>query len=209
MDLMALGAPPELLMGATRAQADEIAHARQFFSMATAFAGHPIGPGDLDLGGVDAQTPTPAQVLVQTILEGCINETLAATEATWLSERATLRTIRRVQRQIAADETRHAALGWKTVRWLLKEHPTLLSLAEQTFAQARPTGQTPFATIQDRWMAAYGCMPESKRTVLHMDVWEQVIGPCMEALLSAVQRDIQASDTYSEIAQPSATAATS
>ena len=79
----------------------------------------------------------PAQVLVQTILEGCINETLSAAEATWLSERATLRTIRLVQRQIAADETRHAALGWKTVRWLL-QHPDLFDLAKRPLQKSDP-----------------------------------------------------------------------
>jgi hypothetical protein len=191
LELMALGAPPELLIAATRAQAEEIAHAQTCFSMASAFAGRPLGPGPLDLSGALDTPATPTRMLVQTLLEGCINETLAAAEAAWLSERAEIRAIRRAQTQIAIDETRHAALGWKTVRWLLQKHPELVALAQATFEHARPTA-VPDAQTDDAWMAAYGCMPEAERAALRTDVWAQVIEPCAAALMEASQGSEQA-----------------
>jgi hypothetical protein len=186
LELMALEAPPELLAAATRAQGDEIAHARACFAMASSFAGSPLGPGSLDLSGAMDQETTPQGMLVQTILEGCVNETLAAAEAAWLSEQTEIETIRQVQKQIAEDESRHAALGWKTVRWLLQRHPELVGAAQEAFEQAleATTANRPQAS-DDTWMAPYGSMPTSMKAALRADVWEQVITPCAQALLSA------------------------
>jgi hypothetical protein len=188
LELMALEAPPELLLAATRAQADEIAHARACFSVASSFAGSPLGPGNLDLTGAMDTAVTPRGVMVQTILEGCINETLAAAEAAWLSEQTEIGEIRRVQKQIAEDESRHAALGWKTVRWLLQKHPELVNPARGAFAQAleTATAEEPLAT-DDAWMTPYGCMPTAERAALQADVWKRVIVPCAQALLDASQ----------------------
>ena len=51
LDLMRLGAPPELLRASARAAADEVAHAQAAFGIAGALLGHPLGPGPLDTRG--------------------------------------------------------------------------------------------------------------------------------------------------------------
>ncbi|MEE2749813.1 MAG: MopE-related protein [Myxococcota bacterium] len=193
LELMALQAPPELLLAATRAQADEVLHARACFSMASAFSNVHLGPGNLDLKGVMNHEVTAEQVLVQTILEGCINETLAASEADWLSEQADFPPIRRIQKQIAEDESRHAALGWKTVRWILQQHPELVDSARDAFAEGRRRLLgLPANNTDDAWMAPYGCMPEMERTRLAAEVWNQVIEPCAQALLLATEKQAHA-----------------
>jgi hypothetical protein len=186
MELMALGAPPELVMAATRAQADEIAHALDCFSVASGFAGSPRGPGPIDIGGAMGAEVTAERLLVQTILDACINETLAAAEALCLSERAEDDAIRRTLEGIAEDESEHAALGWRTVRWLLDEHPELSGLAQETFAAAAASLPSEAdLSGEDAWMMAHGCMPDASRVALSRDVWRQVIAPCAQALVGA------------------------
>ena len=205
LELMALQAPPELLLEATRAQADEVLHARACFSMASAFSNAQLGPGELNLSGVMNREVNAKEVLVQTILEGCINETLAAAEAAWLSERATLAPIHRVQKQIAEDESRHAALGWKTVRWILQLHPELAGSAQDAFAKGRRrlSAHSPDGS-EDAWMAPYGCMPTAERSALVADVWKQVIDPCAQALLQATDDTVSSDLAYQGLGLPTA-----
>jgi hypothetical protein len=186
MELMALGAPADLVMGATRAQADEIAHARDCFSMASAFAGGALGPGPLPLSGALAREVTPRALLVDAIVEACVNETLAAAEAAWLSGRSSVPVIAKLQETISQDESRHAALGWRTVKWLIQRHPELADTARMTFESARDSsvaGAT--ESVGDEWMAAYGCMPSAAAARLQQRVWETVISPCADALLES------------------------
>lgn len=185
MELMALGAPPELVLAATRAQGDEVVHARECFSMASCFAGRPLGPGAFTLDGAMDRQVTPQSVLVDTIVEACVNETLAAAEAAWLCEQTEVEVIRTLHQQISEDESRHAALGWKTVQWLLHHHPELNEVARRTFAQAGASiPSTEMPVEDDDWLAAYGCMPDAQRNALRERVWANVITPCAEALLN-------------------------
>ncbi len=184
MELMALGAPPELLASATRAQADEISHARSSFAIASKIAGIDYGPGPLDIHGALPEETTIEDVLVQTIFEGCVNETLAAAEADWLAERCQVSSIQKVQKQISQDEARHAGLGWKTVRWILRQRPDLAPMAAAAFTEAKDLLRQLEQEVQeDNWMAAWGRMPSAAGNQLRADIWRTVIQPCAEALL--------------------------
>jgi hypothetical protein len=186
MELMALGAPSDLVLGACHAQADEVVHARACFSMASFFAGQTLGPGAFDMDGSFSHNVTPEHVLVQTILEACINETFAAAEAAWLAEKAEDDEIVQIHHKIGIDESRHAALGWKTVRWVLQQHPELCGLASRTFSHfGESLSADDSSAADDNWVAAYGCMPVGQRGTLQKHVWKNVIAPCAETLLNA------------------------
>ena len=186
MQLLAHGAPPDLVAGATRAQGDELAHARACFGIASAIAGEKLGPGQLDIEGVWEMGSDARDLLVSTIVEGCINETLAASEAAWLSESCRVASVSEALAQIAEDEGRHAALAWRTIRWILSEHPELAQVAASTFATGLPTeGPEPVGPRDDVWLAGYGCMPAHESRRLARDVWREVITPCATALLRA------------------------
>ena len=162
---------------------DEVRHALACSSVASSFAGSDLSPGALNIEGAMKGGVTPEDVMVQTILEGCINETLAAAEAAWLSEQCEIAPIQKILRQIAKDETRHATLGWKTIRWILKEHPKLTGLASYTFESARPYLSKEVTNKgDDQWMAAFGCVPSKKREEIIADVWRRVIDPCAKAM---------------------------
>ena len=129
---MALGAPAELLADCQQAAADEVEHARLAYGIASAFAGEPIGPGPLSLDGVSLDAD-PATVLREVVIEGCIGETIGAVEAAEAARTVADAGIAAACARIAEDELRHAALGWRTARWLLACHPELASVASEAF----------------------------------------------------------------------------
>jgi hypothetical protein len=122
LQLLSLGAPPELVEDCTRAMADETAHTRLCFEIATAYAGHAIGPGPLDIAGSLAVTSLP-DIVELVVVEGCFGETRAALEALEAADGETDPVIRAAYAQIARDEERHAALAFRFVRWALEREP--------------------------------------------------------------------------------------
>lgn len=122
LQLLSLGAPPELVEACTAALADETAHTKLCFGIASAYAGHAIGPGPLDItGSLDVTSLTDIVDLV--MAEGCFGETSAALEALEAADDAADPVIRAAYRQIAEDEQRHAELAFRFVRWALERDP--------------------------------------------------------------------------------------
>jgi hypothetical protein len=116
LQLLALGAPPDLVDACTQALADETAHAKLCFGIASAYAGRPIGPGPLDVSN-SLELASLADIVDLVILEGCIGETSAALDALESAETAADPVIRDAYARIAADEQRHAELAFRFVRW--------------------------------------------------------------------------------------------
>jgi hypothetical protein len=122
LQLLSLGAPPQLVEDCTSAMADETAHTRLCFEVASAYAGHAIGPGPLDIDGSLAVTSL-TEVVDLVIVEGCFGETRAALEALEAADAETDPVIRAAYAQIARDEERHAALAFRFLRWALTLEP--------------------------------------------------------------------------------------
>jgi len=194
MELMALGAPPDLIASSTRAQADEISHARSSFAIASRIASTDYGPGPLNIAGALPDKTDIADVLVATIFEGCVGETIAAAESAWLSEQCNVPEIQKVHKQIASDEARHAGLGWKTVRWIIQQRPDLKPMASAAFTQARAQLlPKEHAFTDDAWLAQWGRMPSKEGHQLIANIWATVISPCADALLNTSNEDLAAS----------------
>jgi hypothetical protein len=136
LQLLALGAPPELVGACTEAMADETRHARQCFGLAARYAGRSFAPGPLDVTGALAEVSL-RDVLELVVREGCIGETAAALEATWAADAAADPVVREVLRGIAEDEGRHAALAFKFVAWAVAREPALGELVERLLGEAR------------------------------------------------------------------------
>jgi hypothetical protein len=120
LDLLALGAPPQLLMAAQQAAIEEIRHAQDAFALASTYAGHPVGPGPLPLAPI-----TPARDLVELALstarEGAINETLSAWDAQQRLEASSDPEVRAALAAVVDEETRHAELAWRILAWCVAE----------------------------------------------------------------------------------------
>ena len=120
LELLSLGAPGSALVETSAAIADETAHAHAAFRLASAYAGREIGPLALSVeGALDAGATSDRAVFATLVREGCVGETVAAIEATAALQNAEDSAVRDVLARIAGDETRHAALAWRTASWLV------------------------------------------------------------------------------------------
>lgn len=116
LELLAVGAPSDLIAAAQRAALDEVRHAEVAFGLASAYAGERRGPGALPMEG-GFKGATLASLAASTVLEGCVNETIAALLAAKARDEASDPAVRGALACIAADEARHAELAWRTVAW--------------------------------------------------------------------------------------------
>lgn len=126
LDLVALGAPPALVVASQRDALDEIAHTELCFGLARAIDGEAIGPGAFPEAAA-ARTLSRtrplalAELAVDSLVDGALHEGVSARVVAKLARRTTDPAIREVLRQIAADEGRHAAHGWDVVVWCVEE----------------------------------------------------------------------------------------
>ena len=186
LELLALAAPPDLLVDAQRAALDEVAHARLAWSLAAEFAGRPLGPGPLPTADLAARPL--AAVVAALVEEGCVGETLGAAEAELLAEHAEPRLAARL-RTVAADETRHAALAWRTLQWLLATHGEPVRLAARAAATAAATRfaaevDTDRSADHDARVAArLGLLPAATLLARRRAALDAVVAPLLRATL--------------------------
>lgn len=185
LQLLALGAPPELLAATQDATQDEVRHAQRCFALAGAYAGRPVGPGPLDTSGALAQGMDPLTVAAGVIAEACVGETLAAAFAAEAAGAAEDPVVRATLEQIAAEEQRHAVLGWRFMRWWLgqatpAERAAAGRLMGDTLDQleALPLREEPPG------LRRHGRLGQAERARLRSAVLAQVLRPAAEALLS-------------------------
>ncbi len=117
LELLALGAPAELVAATNRAALQEVEHARASFALASAYAGRGIGPGPLAIAGLAVDGMDLSDVARAAVAEGCVGETLAAAEAAHAAERASVPAVRWVLDKIAREEGEHAGLAFSFTRW--------------------------------------------------------------------------------------------
>jgi len=118
LQLMAIAAPSQLLMEAHKAAIDEVNHAKLAFRLAGTFGGKPVGPGPFPVKTIEIDA-NKANVLSSVISEGCVAETLSAIRAAQQLDLVTHEQVKSAIATISDDESRHAALAWKTARWLI------------------------------------------------------------------------------------------
>ncbi|MCB9765837.1 MAG: ferritin-like domain-containing protein [Alphaproteobacteria bacterium] len=178
LQLLALGAPPELLADAQRASADEVEHARLTYGLASAFAGRDVGPGPLDLGDLGVHTDRRA-VIAALIEEACVGETLGVAEAAAAASFAVDPAVKAALSRIAEDELRHAGLAWRTLRWLLEgADAELRAFAAVTLERALAAVVVPEDLPHH---PDWGLLGAEARRQVHRAAICGVIRPCAEA----------------------------
>ncbi len=185
LELLALGAPAELLAAAQQAGLDEIRHSKLCFALAAHYAGTTVGPGELDISHALGQ-PDLATLAVRTALEGCIGETVAAVLA---AEQASLAPIamRELLAEVAEDETRHAELAWRTVHWAIETGGERVRAAVSgAFCAALACAAPAEVTGADSdALRAHGRLTARDASELRSRVLGEVVAPCASALLTA------------------------
>jgi hypothetical protein len=140
LELIAHGAPLELLERSQKAAADELAHAKVCYALASHYAGEPLGPGPMPIGRAAPIAATLIELAVATAREGCLAETSAAWLASELAASASDPAVRAALEQIASEEAEHAELSWMTLRWAIEVGGgEVRDAVAEVFASARPT----------------------------------------------------------------------
>jgi hypothetical protein len=141
LDLMAHGAPADLVAWTLRAAGEEVDHARLGFALASGYAGRPVRPGVFPLGASVPIAADLAAFAAATAREGCVGETLTTLVALECLAKTSDPAARAALQQITRDELEHARLAWATVRWAIDAGgaPVRAAVAE-VFARAAADG---------------------------------------------------------------------
>ena len=143
LDLVSLGAPPRLMADANRDALDEIRHAELCFGMARALDGRAISPGLFPAASrartlLPSRTLALAQLAVDSLVDGALHEGTSARVIARLARGCEDPATRAMLREIAADESRHAAHGWDVVEWCLAEGGAPVAAALRGAARVIP-----------------------------------------------------------------------
>ena len=188
LDLMRLGAPPELLRGAHHAALDEIEHARLCFGLASGYHGQLLGPGPLPAGPV-VGSGSLVEVAEALVREGCIGETLAAIDAAARLAVSKDTSVRAALEIILKDESAHAALAWRSLKWILtldtdgavRERLTQVFFEERQRWTSIPEQDASFPSA----VLAHGLLETSSRAHDLSRAWREVIEPSWAALAAS------------------------
>jgi len=126
LDLVALGAPAALVGAAQRAALDEVRHAETCYGIARSIDGREESPAPFPEAQVrrtlaSARPVALAQLAVDALADGALNEGIAARILARLTKRAGTRDLSLMLAQMAADEARHARDSWDIIEWCLAE----------------------------------------------------------------------------------------
>lgn len=142
LELLALGAPADLVAAAHTAALDEIRHAQVFCALASALRGAPVGPGPL---AVPAARPADVdRLIVETVVDGCVGETLGSLLFQEIARQAPP-ALGALFAQVAEEEAQHAELAFRVVRFLVGDDPARLALARRAAAAVPRTSPSGLA----------------------------------------------------------------
>src|SRR6478736_6325009 len=186
LQLLSLGAPSNLVEACNRALADETAHTRTCFALASAYGGLAVGPARLDIEHCFEETSLIA-IAKLVLREGCLGETVAALEAVAAAEVATDSAVKQALERIARDELNHAELAFQFVRWALsssslEERHELACEAAQQLADFESEARNGERTRTNDRLAAHGLLGSDALRAIHLAAARDVSRPLLAAL---------------------------
>jgi hypothetical protein len=187
LELLAVGAPPELIIASQQASLDEIRHARGCFTVAALYAQTPSEPGPLP-----APLPRDGGLVAlarNTFLEGCLGETVAALAALRAGRHCQLPPVRDLLATIADDETRHAELAWATLAFAVQQGGPEVAAALRELAASVAIRISEPVDIRDELpaelLAAHGRLGPTDLATARSDAWHDIVIPTLELILGA------------------------
>ena len=204
LDLMALGAPPDLIADANRDALDEIRHTELCFGLARAIDGHSESPGAFPEAArartlSRSRTLALAQLAVDSLVDGALHEGVSARIIAKLARRCEAPAIQAILKEIAADEGRHAHHGWDVVRWCLAEGGESVAHALEGALRALPgtmSSPMPDEARDGRW-ERWGIMGEDLEATEHVATRADLERRVGEAI--AATRERQATFGYGNV----------
>ncbi|MEI9937251.1 MAG: hypothetical protein WDO69_08485 [Pseudomonadota bacterium] len=189
LQLLSLGAPSALIEACNRALADETAHTRLCFALASAYGGAALGPARLDVEHCFEGTSLTA-IAKLVLREGCLGETVASLEALAAAEIATDPAVKQALTRIAKDELSHAELAFAFLRWALSlasaeaRHEIAREAARQ-LADFESNARSRERERTDERLAAHGLIAGDALRAIHLAAVRDVTRPLLAALFDA------------------------
>ncbi len=188
MELLAVGAPADIVAGAQQAMGDEVGHARACFGLAAAYGRAPVGPGPLDVSGCELRARL-ADMAEAAAEEGCVGETLSALSARAALSGARDPAVRAALERIAAEEEAHAALSWRFVAWALAQGDAetttrVRRVFEELRGVPRADAADPPGIDVTAWRA-HGRLPATEQ----LDVFRRGLAEVVRPLRDSAARD--------------------
>ncbi|HYH97517.1 hypothetical protein [Hyalangium sp.] len=169
LDLMAAGAPPHLIEASLSAALDEVRHATRAYSLASGYAGSPRGPGPLP--EVATAPGGLSRLAMETVVDGCFGEGLAAACAREAAEDALDPVVQAHLSAVAWDEGRHAELAWAVLAFCLARGGTPVRLATERALEACARGALP---IPESTLSLDGRLAPARIATLSVSVRREV-----------------------------------
>jgi len=203
LQLLSLGAPPDLLERVHQASLDEVRHARLSYSLASRYLGREVGPGRLDVRDSLGDL-APATILGSVVAEGCVGETVAAVEARLSHRLARDTEVAGVLATIATDEAQHAELAWAAVVWMLSPSAPSVEAPNEPDAGLSGAGLVSRAAVAASFkgllatgavqryradatqarMRAEGILTPADHAAVRAVVLQRVVAPALDAMLT-------------------------
>lgn len=188
LEMMHKNAPPEILRGLQQAGVDEVEHARACFAIASAYLGHTVGPGTLPLP--QARDLSWEEIAAETLQDGAITETVAVLYAMRAREHCQQDSVRAAWAAVIEDESRHAALAWKMVRWAIEQGgDSVREAVVQAAHEAKPkirAVSVPAPPHLRRFFAQQGRLDDLQSIHTELDAWSECVEPLLRLVLAPV-----------------------
>lgn len=184
LQLMACGAPPDLVRDSQLASLDELRHARFCLEQAALFGDAPSDIGRIELH--DGLRDFSFTELVRNNLrEGCVGETLAALRAREQARLAERPSTRAGLTALAEDETVHAELAFRILRWCLQVQRdlTLQAIGELLAERQRERAGSSGHCRDGRWAVEGRLTPEQGRRI-DDEGWQLMLVPLLNRALA-------------------------
>ncbi len=189
IDLVAAGAPADVLSLCLRAGIDEVRHAEMCLRMVEIYGGQRIlPPPGMSRLPDDPKRPKVHQAMANTMLVSCVSETYATTILSATRDLTVDPAAQAVLTSIYSDEVMHARLGWAYLRYTLDRGgeaaiaaaaamvPIALRGVANVVERERPIGEvTP--RVRD-----HGLMTPAEERVIYSTCVREVLVPGFEAL---------------------------
>lgn len=184
LELMSVGASPELLALAHQAALDEVRHTQISLDIANQFTSTTFTPGAFPLSNkvADFAFGDMEKIATSAALEACIEETLAAAVVLYQADHMGDTNHKTLLRGVAMDEANHAAFAWRAVQWMASTSPAVHSAVSAVFsARAESYASAPEA-VSIPTLERIGLLDQGTMAKLQHAAWHQVVVPTAAAL---------------------------
>jgi len=186
LELIAFGAPSDLVRRTHEAALDEVRHAEIGFAMASAYLGIPISPSTLPRAVAFSGAASLVELAVAALREGCFGETLAAVVASEQHAQAHDPGLALAYGEIAEDEARHAELAFGILAWAIRVGGSevlsgLHEAAIAMLAEIRRRNDRNEAA-EESSLLIHGRLTRSELARAQLDAAETIVMPALRSL---------------------------